>query len=379
MSRNPRTSLLHAALAGVTLAFALPATLWAQQEDGAALTEVAKFPHQVTGVSVSEDGRIFVNFPRWTEDAPISVAEVVNGELRPYPDARWNEWRNARKNELTPGDHWICVQSVVADGRGSLWVLDPAAPATAFTVPDGPKLVQIDLKTNKPVRTIAFDEAVAPRYSYLNDIRFSPDGNTAYIADSGANGALVVVDLASGKARRLLSGHPTMQPEKDVIVKYEGKPIRRPDGRGVELAADSIELSKDGTTLYWKPLTGNKLYSVATSVLTATSASADAVAAAVKYDGDAGVTDGLWIDKQNRFYLSSPQDDSVKLWDKGAVKTIVRDKRLRWPDTFSEGPDGSIYVTTSHIQDMNWYKPESPIALPTQLWKFDPAKVPAAN
>ena len=57
-------------------------------------------------------------------------------------------------------------------------------------VADGPKLVEIDLKTNKPARVIAFDEDVAPQGSYLNDVRFSPDGKTAYMTDSGAVGAL---------------------------------------------------------------------------------------------------------------------------------------------------------------------------------------------
>src|SRR4051794_9440659 len=52
----------------------------------AQLREVATFEHQVTGVTVSADGRKFVNFPRWTEDAPVSVAELTaDGDLRPYP------------------------------------------------------------------------------------------------------------------------------------------------------------------------------------------------------------------------------------------------------------------------------------------------------
>jgi len=49
-------------------------------------------------------------------------------------DARWNEWRNAKKNALSPGDRWVCVQRVVAAGRGSLGAIDPTAPATAFLV-----------------------------------------------------------------------------------------------------------------------------------------------------------------------------------------------------------------------------------------------------
>ena len=74
---------------------------------GASLVQVAAFEHQVTGVTVSADGRIFVNFPRWTEDSAVSVAELKDGRVVPYPDAEWNAWRNARKDEITPGDHWV--------------------------------------------------------------------------------------------------------------------------------------------------------------------------------------------------------------------------------------------------------------------------------
>ena len=50
------------------------------------LEEAAHFDHQATGVAVSADGRVFVNFPRWTEDSPISVAEVGrDGSLKPIP------------------------------------------------------------------------------------------------------------------------------------------------------------------------------------------------------------------------------------------------------------------------------------------------------
>jgi hypothetical protein len=142
---------------GTTAAAAVPAPA------DEPLVEVASFEHQVTGVTVAEDDRVFVNFPRWTEDSPVSVAEVLpDGGIRPYPDDEWNSWRNAKRDELTPGDHWVCVQSVVADGRGNLWVLDPAAPGNAFIVPGGPKLVRIDLATDRVAEAIAFDETVAP-------------------------------------------------------------------------------------------------------------------------------------------------------------------------------------------------------------------------
>jgi sugar lactone lactonase YvrE len=335
------------------------------------IESVARFEHQVTGVSVSEQGRIFVNFPRWSEDTAMSVAELLpDGTLRPYPNEEWNRWRNAKQNEITPTDHWVCVQSVVCDWKGNLWVLDPAAPATAAVIPDGPKLVQIDLAADKVVRTIAFGEDVAPQGTYLNDVRFSPDGRWAYITNSGPKGSLIVVDLRDGRGRRVLDGHETTQPEKDVVVKTDGKPLRRPDGRGAMFAADGIALSRDGEWLYWQALTGKTLYRVPTAALQVADATDDEIAQAVEVVGENGVSDGLWIDDRERMYISALEQNAMKRREGGRVSTLVEDDRLRWPDTFSEGPDGVIYVTASHIQDMPWYAPGNPKEVATELFRI---------
>ncbi len=345
---------------------------------GARLQTVATFEHQVTGVTVSRDGRIFVNFPRWSEDAPVSVAEVLkDGSTRPFPDERWNAWRNARKDELNPREHWVCVQSVVADRQGNVWVLDPAAPAQGYVVPGGPKLVKIDLAGGggggRVAQVIAFDESVAPQGSYLNDVRFSPDGRRAYITDSGAKGALVVVDLASGSARRVLDGHPSTQPEKGVQVKTDGRVLRRTDGRGVEFAADGIALSPDGAMLYWQAIKGRTLYRIPTAALTDASLSAQQLAARVERVGENGPADGLLIARAGRMYVTAPEDNAVKVREGGGndVRLLVQDARLRWPDTLAEGPDGTVYVTSSRIQDMNWYKPENGPRLSTTLFRIE--------
>lgn len=343
------------------------------------IEQVAAFEHQVTGVSVSEDNRIFVNFPRWTEDTAVSVAELLpDGGLKPYPDEEWNAWRNAKKDEVSPEDHWVCVQSVVADGRGSLWVLDPAAPAQAHLVSGGAKLVQIDLAANKVARTIAFGEDVAPQGSYLNDVRFSPDGKYAYITDSGVVGAIVVVDLAAGKSVRLLDGDDATQMKKGLDVKADGEVLRRPDGRGVEFSADGIELSGDGQYLYWQAIKGDTLYRIPTGVLADAGLRGEDVSGSVEPYGLNEVADGLLIPRgTNVMLLTSVEVDSVRArnLDEGPqapIRTVVRDERLRWPDTFSQGPDGTVYVTSSHIQDSAFFKPDAPPALPTQLWKLVP-------
>jgi sugar lactone lactonase YvrE len=371
-------------IAALALALAGPGAAWAAPADPGAkhatLEQVAKFGHQVTGVTVSEKGRVFVNFPRWTEDSPVSVAEVMkDGSIKPYPDARWNAWRNVTSDDMTPGDHWVCVQSVVADGHGSVWVLDPAAPAHDALVPGGPKMVRIDLATDRVAQTIAFDQSVAIPGSYLNDVRFSSDGKFAFITDSGQRGALVVVELASGKAKRVLDGHPSTQPEKGVAVRSDGKPLRYPDGRKVLFSADSMALSADGY-LYWKALTGNTLYRIPAATLESRGFAGQDVAGEVQPYGQTGPSDGFWIMEKNgkatgtQLYITSPETSAISVRDlaqgpSGTPRVLLQDARLRWPDTFSQGPDGSLYVTTSRIQDSAFFKKDAPPALPTQLWR----------
>jgi hypothetical protein len=82
------------------------------------------------------------------------------------------------------------------------------------------------------------------------------------------------------------------------------------------------------------------LYRLPTRVLTDASLIAQEVAAAVEPYGRNGVADGLLI---------APGTEKM---------------------TFSEGPDGAIYVTTSRIQDSAFFNPDAPPAWPTQLWRL---------
>jgi len=367
--------LRRRALLGVGVALTAAPTLARAQATASVqvpnfrLEEVASFPHQVTGVAAAPDGRVFVNFPRWTEDAPVSVAELAkDSSLKPYPDETWNAWRNSEATKMAPGGHFVCVQSVVADGHGNLWVLDPAAPGNEKVIAGGPKLVRIELATNKVAQIIRFGEDVALQGSYLNDVRFHPDGHTAFITDSGARGSIVVVDLASGKARSVLDGHPSTQPDRAVDVTIDGKKLQRVDGRGFMVAADGIALSRDGKTLYWQPLTGRTLYSIGTALLS--SDEPEEAGKKVVRVGTSNLADGLLMSRSDRLFLTSPEDNSVRMWDGNRARVVVQDSRLRWPDSLAEADDGSIYVTASRIQDMSWFKADASHVLPTKLFRM---------
>jgi sugar lactone lactonase YvrE len=336
---------------------------------GARLSLVAHFAdRQITGLAIAPNGRIFVNLPRWSDDVPISVAEVVGGKLRAYPDEEWNAWRNA--NELSAGDHFVCVQSVVFDSQGFLWAVDAAAPGMDKVVKGGAKLVQIDVAKNEIVRTIPLDESVAPAKSYLNDVRFNPDASRAYVTDSGM-GAIIVVDLVSGRARRLLADDPRTQPEPDVKVHADGKELKTPDGRGLKVASDGIALSPDGDYLYWQALTGRTLYRVATRFLDDETVSPDQLRMRVETVGHTNVADGLWIDPEGSFFITAPEENAVKtLGGDGRLITLVQDSRLRWPNSFAQDVEGALYVTSSHIQDSPRFSP-GVRSTPSEIWKIE--------
>ena len=87
--------------------------------------------------------------------------------------------------------------------------------------------------------------------------------------------------------------------------------------------------------------------------------------------GENGPADGLLMDAQGRLYISAVEEHAVKVREGGQVRVLLQDDRLRWPDTFAQGPDGTVYVTDSRIPDMQWFQPSSPLALPTTLYRIE--------
>lgn len=338
---------------------------------GGRLVLVARFAdRQITGIAVAPGGRIFVNLPRWTVDVPVSVAEYAGGKLVPYPNTEWNAWRNSAP--LDPQTHFVCVQSVVLDPNGKrLWVLDPGSPAMSGPIKGAPKLVGIDLATNRVAKVIRFDPTSAPPGSYLNDVRFTPDSHFAFMSDSGVRGAIVVADLATGHSWRMLDGDPSTQFDPKVTVRVHGVPLRRPDGRSMQSGSDGITISPDGRTFYWQALDGDTLYSIPSGVLERVSARASGTGA-VKIVERTHPADGLWTDATDRLYVTNPTNDSVEIGTFGGrLRTLVADPRLHWPDSFAEGNDGTIYFTTSHIEDSPWFHP-CVTATPSEIWQIRP-------
>lgn len=322
-------------------------TLFAAVSHAAELQEVASFPTQeVTGVSVSKTGRVFVNFPNWSDDHTVSVAEIVDGQPKPFPNEEWNK----------PGDaasHFVCVQSVVVDAEDNLWILDPAAPKMAEIVKGGPKLIKVDLKTNTVVQTIPFGEDVAPKKSYLNDVRFDTKAGFAFLTDSG-KGAIVVVDLKTGKARRLLDGHKSTDAESGFKLTVEGRQLFDSQKKSApQIASDGIAFDAKNDWLYYHALTGNTLYRIKTAFLKDEKMSERDLEAMVENLGQTPPPDGMMEAPDGSVYLTDIEHSAIVRWNPETKTTssVIEDKRLSWPDTLSWGPEGALYVTASQIQN----------------------------
>jgi len=309
------------------------------------LEPVAFSDEQWTGLAVSNEERLFVNYPRWSENITTSVAEIIDGKPIPYPDTSMNNWVPGRN----PATHFICVQALFIDDKNRLWILDPANPWFRGLIPGGPKLLQMDLATNSVVQTFQFEPEIALPTSYLNDVRIDTQRNYAYITDSG-DGALVVLNLNTGEARRILENHPSTTSE-DIVLTVGGNPWVFGDVKP-RVHSDGIAYDSNGDHVYYQVLTGRTMYRIPGSFLRQFDLPENEIEAQVEKVGETGASDGLIFGADGKIYISAIEHDAIfRATPDGNLETVIQDTLISWPDSFSFGPDGKLYFTTSRIHE----------------------------
>ena len=317
----------------------IPTLAWAQSP----AEVIARFNGAIpTGVAVSQSGRIFVNFPRWGDNVTHTVAELQGGREVAYPNAKM-----AVYDPQASRDTLVSVQSVVVDSADRLWILDTGSIQFGPPVSGGPKLVGVNLQTNKVFQTVALGSEVVRDTTYLNDVRVDVAANRAYITDSGrGQNAIIVVDLKTGRAWRKLDGHPSVEEEASFVPVVEGKPLYN-QGQHLKVGADGIALSADGKRLYYSALSGRRLYSVATEALANPAGDASS---SVRDEGDkGGAADGLEMDSAGNIYATNYEHASVMKRDaQGKYSLLAQLEPKVWPDTLALG-DGWLYCMTNQL------------------------------
>ncbi|WP_342151267.1 L-dopachrome tautomerase-related protein [Methylorubrum sp. SB2] len=338
--------LLVAGLTGVRPAQAEPGT------NPLDLVVAAQAPTTPTGLTLSPDGRMFLFMPRFDDRTVFTAGEVfLDGRVVPYPSEAAN-----KPDPAKAGERLFHVPNGVVDARGRLWLLDAGLMASSGEpVPGAAKLVCIDLASNAITRTIPLQDVVT-KTSSLNDLRVDarPGREVAYITDQGQDGAgaLIAVDLASGRALRRLASHASTRSVEGTLKIVEGRVLKKRKADGttgpIQGGANGIALSPDGTRLYYAPLMSRRLYVVDTAALLDSARDDASVAETVRDLGEKGLTGGLAADSRDRVYLSLQEFDAIGRRDPdGRIEVIARDPRLIWPDTFWITPDGWLYLSAA--------------------------------
>ena len=187
-----------------------------------------------------------------------------------------------------------------------------------------------------------FGPDILPPGADLNDLRL--DAGHAYFTDSGS-GAIVILNLKTGKATRRLAGHPSTkaQPER-YPVSEGGRPLLTADGSELQVNSDPIELSPDGRWLYYQPLTG-PLWKVDTKALRDPTVSEAALAAHVHFVYDTPPLTGTAIDSAGNLYLAEMDKPRITmLTPDGDLRVLVEDARLWNPDAMIISNQQELYI-----------------------------------
>jgi sugar lactone lactonase YvrE len=344
------------------------------------------------GLAISSTGRFFVSYTRGSY--AFTLGEVVNKTAEtPYPSASLNlppAALNTSWNGIPFGScnstGLISVQALyitpaIARRPETLWIVDTGrptvlagdgTPSMPYAQPGGPKIVAVNLGNDSVYKTYTFPASVHFPDSYMNDIRLdlraelTPSGQgIAYIVDSSDEGrpGFIMLDLGSGESWRRLTQHPSTLRVDGDVPSYQGVPFyQRSIGTPVQTlreGLDGLQLSPDGSTMYYSALTTDYLYSIPTRNLRERDSLAEIRAAAnVSSHGQrGGNANGFEGDSNGLIYQLIPEHNAVYAYNPatGLTEPFVRDPRIIWPDGASIGEDGYLYLNINQLPHQpNW-------------------------
>ena len=285
------------------------------------VAELAQGPGNIAVVG----SRIFISQHQFY-NPKHTVVEVVGSDTKPFAEGAVDS-----------------VLGIRSDGK-LLWLLDNGMRNKTQR-----KLVAWDPAADKVERTIDLT-SVTPEDSFLNDLAVDRKNDVVYIADpaGGKNAALIVVDLKTNTARRVLQGHEAVVPT-DVDLIIDGTPlqIKQPDGKLIRprVGVNPIALSENGEWLFFGPMHAKQLYKVDTNDLR----DPDTVPRVYAF-ADRPITDGIIL-RGSTIYLGDLGSNAIGMIDPDdKYREVVRDPLLAWVDAFAPAPnDDGYYVVVNQL------------------------------
>ncbi len=298
------------------------------------LEEVLSYPEPIGNVAVNAAGRVFFTVHPEARAPGSKLLEFVDGASKPFPDA-------ASQSKL-----FDTVIGLAVDRMNRLWTIDHGNHGVGEA-----RLLAFDLDNGTLIHDVRFDRSIAPVGSFLQDLQVSADGRTIVIADASfwrKRPAIIVYDIETATARRVLDSYPSVSAE-NYVIRNQHKTMSFFGGivslRG---GVDGIALSDEW--LYYAALSGSGLYRVKLRDLRNTSIPNAQLAARVERYATKPLSDGLSIDLDGNIFITDIEHNSIsRLGPNRELTTVVRSQRIRWPDALSFGPDGWLYIADSAL------------------------------
>ena len=314
-----------------------------------ALETVAELQVCPGNITVTPDSRIIISLHPFYSPRNRVVEITKDGKLVPFPDAGWNSGAMGK-------DSLDSVLGVQCDTNGVVWMLDNGIRGGSL-----PKLVGWDTVKNRLSKTIHLKPPVVPREpifpdnAFFNDLAVDLTHKAIYISHSAGveESALIVVNLDTGEARRVLQGHASMIPERRNL-QMNGKVLNftMPDSGRLKMLIGVNPIALDSTNdwLYYGTMNGENMYRIRTSDLTNVDLTYDQLAQRAERYSEKPICDGISLDNAGNIYVSDLQADSIGvIRPDRSYSVLVTDPRISWPESFSFGPDGYLYFVASQL------------------------------
>lgn len=307
------------------------------------IEEVLSYSEPIGNVAVSASGQIFFTVHPEARPQGNKLLQYVDGASVPFPDSQSQQ------------DLFDTVLGVVIDRQNRLWTIDHGMHGLR-----PPRLLAFDLDSGEVVHDRKFTSQLAPTGSFLQDLQVSPDGRTVVIADAsilGKSPALIVYNVETSTARRVLDGHESVSSEK-YVIRNHGEEMKYAGGlAALRGGVDGIAINEQW--LYFGALSGSALYRIALELLIDPNSSDADLSAAVERISDKPLSDGLSIDTSGSVLISDVEHGAVfRVTENRQLETLLRSRRIRWADALSYGPDGWLYIADSALRDVILKSPD---------------------
>ena len=320
---------------------------------------IAKLQQGPGNVTATPSGRIIMSQHQFYAPQASVVERRADGAITPFPNRALND--RSRRSGLTLDS----VLGIRTDAEGVVWMLDNGMRSGVT-----PKLVGWDTRSDGLHRVIYLPEPVAPKNAFVNDFAVDSRHNRIFIVDpaGGANAAIIVVDLVTGAARRVLEGHQSVVPE-DIDLVIDGRPIETKDADGrltrPRIGVNPVTEDLENEWLYYGPMHATSLYRIKAADLADESLDQNALGAKVERYSAKPICDGATIDRAGNIYLGDLAQNAI-----GVIKPdrsyarLAQSADLAWVDSLVFGPAGKLYAVVNQLHrsaalngGTNWSKP----------------------